>query len=40
WGAREIVAWYAADSDRQVVNQRLDALMDRIIAAAESAFPI
>ena len=39
WGAREIVAWYAADPARQVVDQRLDALMDRIIAAAESAFP-
>lgn len=40
WGAREIVAWYVADPARQVVDQRLDALMDRIIAAAESAFPI
>lgn len=38
-GAREIVAWYAADPARQVVDKRLDALMERIIAAAESAFP-
>jgi len=39
WGAREIVDWYAADPARQVIDPRLDALMDRIIAAAESAFP-
>ena len=32
-GAQEIMAWYDADPARQVVDQRLDALMDRIIAA-------
>ncbi len=30
-GAREIVAWYDADSARQVVDARLDAVMDRLI---------
>jgi nucleoside-diphosphate-sugar epimerase len=38
-GAREIAAWYAADPDRQVVDEHLDALLDRIIAAYESSFP-
>ena len=38
-GAREIVVWYAADPARQVVDERLDALIDRIIAAYESSFP-
>lgn len=38
-GAREIVAWYAADPARQVVDERLDTLIDRIIAAYESSFP-
>ena len=31
-GAREIIAWYDADPQRQVVDAQLDALMDRIIA--------
>jgi nucleoside-diphosphate-sugar epimerase len=31
-GAREIVAWYDADPARQVVDERLDALMDRLAA--------
>jgi len=39
WGAREIVAWYEADPARQVVDAHLDALLDQIIAAYESAFP-
>ena len=30
-GAREIVAWYDADAARQVVDARLDAVMDRLI---------
>ena len=30
-GAREIVAWYDADAARQVVDPRLDAVMDRLI---------
>ena len=38
-GAREITAWYQADAARQEVDQKLDELMDRIIAAYESAFP-
>lgn len=38
-GAREIVAWYNADPARQVVDEAADAIMDRIIAAQESAFP-
>jgi hypothetical protein len=33
------VAWYAADPTRQVVDEYLDALIDRIIAAYESSFP-
>jgi nucleoside-diphosphate-sugar epimerase len=31
-GAREIVAWYDADPSRQRVDERLDALMDRLAA--------
>ena len=38
--AHEIVNWYDADPARQVVDERLDNLMDRIISAYESAFPI
>jgi nucleoside-diphosphate-sugar epimerase len=30
-GAREIVAWYDADAARQVVDARLDAVMDKLI---------
>jgi nucleoside-diphosphate-sugar epimerase len=29
-GAREIAAWYTGDPARQVVNEKLDALMDRL----------
>jgi len=32
-GAREIVAWFDEDPARQVVNERLDAAMDRLVAA-------
>ena len=39
WGAREIVAWYQANPARQVVDERVDALIDRIIAACKSSFP-
>ncbi|WP_203901879.1 SDR family oxidoreductase [Virgisporangium aliadipatigenens] len=35
-GAREIVEWYLADSARQVVDEKFDALMDRLIAASRS----
>jgi len=38
-GAREIVAWYNADPARQVIDERIDALIDRIIAAYESIWP-
>jgi nucleoside-diphosphate-sugar epimerase len=38
-GAAEIMAWYDADPARQVVDERIDRLMDRIIAAYESAWP-
>lgn len=38
-GAEEILAWYDADPARQSVDQELDALIDRIIAAYESAWP-
>jgi nucleoside-diphosphate-sugar epimerase len=31
-GAREIAAWYQADPARQVVDEKLDALMDRLAA--------
>ncbi|WP_213450602.1 SDR family oxidoreductase [Rhizomonospora bruguierae] len=31
-GAREIVAWYDEDPARQVVDERLDAVMDKLVA--------
>ena len=31
-GAREIADWYLADPARQVVDEKLDALMDRLAA--------
>jgi len=31
-GAREIVSWYLADPARQVVDEKLDALMDKLAA--------
>jgi hypothetical protein len=31
-GAREIADWYLADPARQAVNERLDALMDKLAA--------
>jgi nucleoside-diphosphate-sugar epimerase len=31
-GAREIVSWYLADPARQIVDERLDALMDKLAA--------
>lgn len=37
-GAREIMAWYDADPARQVVNEELDATIDRILKAYESAW--
>lgn len=38
-GAEEIIAWYDADASRRVVNERLDKLMDEIIAAQRGALP-
>jgi nucleoside-diphosphate-sugar epimerase len=32
-GAREIVAWHDEDPARQVVDERMDAVMDRLVAA-------
>jgi nucleoside-diphosphate-sugar epimerase len=29
-GAREIASWYLADAERQVTDERLDALMDKL----------
>ncbi len=31
-GAREIVGWYDEDPTRQEVDERLDALMDQLVA--------
>jgi nucleoside-diphosphate-sugar epimerase len=39
WGAEEQLAWYDADPARQVVDEKLDHLMDGIIGAYESAWP-
>lgn len=38
-GAGEIMNWYDANPDRQIINQQMDQLMDRIIAAYESIWP-
>ncbi len=38
-GAEEIMAWYDGDPARRVVNEKLDAVMDRIVAAYEGAWP-
>lgn len=38
-GAREVLAWFDADPARQVVDTALDALMDRMIAAYQAAWP-
>jgi len=35
----EILAWYDADPGRQRVDPAFDVLLDRIIAAYESAWP-
>ena len=32
-GARQIVEWYLADPARQVTDQALDAVMDKLAAA-------
>lgn len=38
-GAEEIIAWHTADPARRAVNERFDALCDRILAAYSSAWP-
>jgi len=38
-GAEEIMAWYDAAPSRQIVDQKLNRRMDRIIAAREKAWP-
>jgi nucleoside-diphosphate-sugar epimerase len=38
-GAREIIAYYDADSARRAIDKQQDALKDRIIEAYESAWP-
>lgn len=38
-GAEEVMAWFDADPSRQVVDQKMDEVMDRIIAAYESIWP-
>jgi nucleoside-diphosphate-sugar epimerase len=38
-GAREIVAWYGADPARQVIDEEVDRMTDRIIEAYRSAWP-
>jgi nucleoside-diphosphate-sugar epimerase len=39
-GAREMMAWFDADPARQVVDQQIDRLMDRIIAVVEGIRPV
>ena len=38
-GAREVLAWFDEDPSRQVVDEALDALQDRMIAAYQAALP-
>ena len=38
-GAGQIVAWYMADPTRRVVEPYFDALLDRIVAGMQSAYP-
>jgi nucleoside-diphosphate-sugar epimerase len=38
-GAEEILAWFDADSRRQVVDSKVNRLMDRIITAYEAIWP-
>jgi len=38
-GAKEIMNWYNADPSRQIIDKSINHLMDKIIAAYESAFP-
>jgi hypothetical protein len=38
-GVKETIAWYDAHPSRQVTNSKKDQVMDKIIAAYESAYP-
>jgi nucleoside-diphosphate-sugar epimerase len=38
-GAREIMAWYDKDPSRQVVDEKINAIIDRILAGYEKAWP-
>jgi nucleoside-diphosphate-sugar epimerase len=38
-GAEEIMAWFDADPTRRVVDEKLDRVIDHIIAAYEAAWP-
>ena len=38
-GAEEIVSWYDANPAKKIVNEETDLLIDKIIAAYESAWP-
>ncbi len=38
-GAEEIMSWFDSNPSQQVVNEEMNGLMDRIIAAYESAWP-
>ncbi len=40
WGAEEQIVWYEGDPQRQVIDDKLDRLMDEIIEAYESAWPL
>lgn len=37
-GAEEIISWYDADPSRQVVDQKVNQMMDKIISSYESTF--
>ena len=38
-GAREVMAWYDEDPARQVVDEKMDATIDTILAAYPQAWP-
>ncbi|MEZ4641039.1 MAG: hypothetical protein R2856_39795 [Caldilineaceae bacterium] len=38
-GIQDVIAWYDANPERQVINPDVDALTDRIVAAMESIWP-
>jgi nucleoside-diphosphate-sugar epimerase len=39
-GAREVQAWYDADPARQVIDEKFSSIMDHILSAYESAWPV